>query len=72
MDIKAERIGNRVADLGHLIRLARERKSIICPRTHCFSKNIPASAAINWSAAQVHRLILDGMYVYVPRKVGKC
>lgn len=49
----------------HQLRFVRdEKKAVICPKTICFNKPIPAAFVINMSGTILLSLFKSGMYVY--------
>lgn len=61
----------QVKSLRQLCSLALRRKSVICPNSPCFNKSIPAGFMCNLQGWIINRLIVSGMYVYVPKKKTK-
>lgn len=60
----------RVEGLAHLVELAAARRSVYFPGLPGIGTT-PAAWALQWSGERLHKLFVDGMYVYEPHMPNK-
>jgi hypothetical protein len=60
--------GLRILDLYDLIEAARNRRSVICPKSGWAFRPIPAAIMINQTGATLYNLMSYGMFIYIPKK----
>jgi hypothetical protein len=58
----------RVWSLRGLETLSLQKKSVICPRSGSFNRQLPAAFMIHQSGVLLLKLLFSGMYVYIPKK----
>ncbi len=61
--------GNRILSLGDLARAAADRKSVVFERGG-EREVLPAQFVFNYVGSVLHRMMYDGLWVYVPYKSG--
>ena len=57
-------MGKQIKTLNDLMVAALGRRSVVVPSSRCFKAPLPAAFVINQQAGVVHRLILQGMFIY--------
>ena len=57
------RKGRRIKTLRQLAQAAQERRSVIV-----FNRRHPAAVIMNWQAAEVHRVIEEGLFINIPKR----
>jgi len=59
---------NKISTLQQLLDAAKNRKSVIVPKSHAWSKPKPAAVLLFQQGASLIRLFDMGMYIYKPIK----
>lgn len=58
----------QVKTLQELADTAFAKRAVICPKSYCCSKPIPAGFILNMQGAEILKLLRWGLYVYEPKK----
>ena len=63
--------GAQISTLAELIRARESRRAVTVPAMLCFAKPRPAAFVANMSGDLLHRMMVSGMFIYVPEKRPK-
>jgi len=65
--MKKRKYPNRIDTLAELVGCVECKQSIVCPGSNCLRGPIPAAFMVNLPGKILHKLMLDGMWIYSRR-----